>query len=297
MVRARANSLLDSDRLARGMTNGKEQYHAAGTMMPPAVRPPSSDPCDIYAAETFERWLEVSLCGVFDRWVDRCRTCEFRQIRPRLPRDELTALYPAEYFDQSDQIGYLDYAREAQRLVREAYFLLALVQRHGRAARVLEVGCALGFLLSALRAAGCLVDGVDASAFAAVYARRRLHLPVVCGTLEDTKFSDERFDFVVQKDLLEHTLHPRQHLIETNRVIRPGAELWLVTPSGEANLRPSSSGGGGLTIWARPFRCLTKAICRSSHSASFDGSSTSVGSRLPVRARSGCCQGSLGFPD
>jgi SAM-dependent methyltransferase len=159
-------------------------------------------------------------------------------VRPRVTRDALPTLYPPDYFDQDAQFGYGDYAREAQRRVREAFFLVKRVRRHGPDPRVLEVGCALGFLLSALREKGCRVNGVDASPFAAYYAQTRLHLPVVCGTLEDARFPDAAFDFVVQKDLLEHTLHPRRHLVETCRVMRGGGELWLVTPNGEANLRP-----------------------------------------------------------
>ena len=50
-------------------------------------------------------------------------------------------------------------------------------------------------------------------------------------------------------------LNPRQHLLDTSRVMRLGAELWLITPNGEANLRPlaalgraTSSTGDGLPL-------------------------------------------------
>lgn len=206
--------------------------------MPTAVTPREPDPCDVCGATVFEPWLEVSLGGVLDRWIQRCRQCGFRQVRPRLSAAELTALYPADYFDAAAEIGYRDYAREAQRRVRDAYFLLRHVQPRPGTITVLEVGCALGFLLAALRDEGCRVHGVDAAPFAAYYANTRLNLPVIGGTLEDAGFSDDAFDVVVQKDLLEHTRAPRQHLLETVRVMRTGAELWLVTPNGEANLRP-----------------------------------------------------------
>ncbi len=188
--------------------------------------------------------MEVSLCGATDRWIHQCEACGFRQVRPRLTRAELPALYPAEYFDAEEGVGYADYAREAQRRTREAYFLRRELQRFGDDPRVLEVGCALGFLLAGLRDAGCRVKGVDASPFAAYYARTRLGLPVTCGTLEDAALPDATFDVVVQKDLLEHTLRPRQHLLETARVMREGAELRLITPNGEANLRPLCRQGG-----------------------------------------------------
>lgn len=161
-------------------------------------------------------------------------------------------MYPAEYFDATASIGYGDYARQAQRRAREAYFLARRLQGGRRGARVLEVGCALGFLLSALRDAGCQVDGVDASAFAAYYARSRFDLDVVCGTIEDAGFAAESFDLVIQKDLLEHVSDPRSHLVETARIMKSGAELWLVTPNGEANLRPMAlrpvAADGGLPL-------------------------------------------------
>ena len=216
--------------------------------MPTAVHPPDPDPCDVCGGLTCEPWMEVSLCGLSERWVHQCGACGFRQVRPRLTPPELAALYPAEYFDAADEIGYGDYAREAQRRVRDAYFLSRGLRRHGAAVRVLEVGCALGFLLAALREAGCQVEGVDASPFAVFYAQSCLDLSVTCGTLEAACFPDATFDLVVQKDLLEHTIHPREHLLETARVMRRGAELRLITPNGEANLRPLRRGGsrGGL---------------------------------------------------
>ena len=207
-------------------------------MMMMTVPQPRQEPCDICGDPSLEPWLEVNLWGVSDRWVHRCRSCGFRQVRPRLTTGELASLYPADYFDPAASGGYLDYACEAQRRRRDAYFLARRVLSRVPAARVLEVGCALGFLLMALRDKGCHVDGVDASSFAVYYAKTRFRLSVKHGELEEAQFPDRCFDLVVQKDLLEHVPSPRRHLLDTCRVMRPGAELWLVTPNGEANLRP-----------------------------------------------------------
>ena len=225
-------------------------------MMPSADLPSRQpDPCDICGATTSDPWLEVTLGGVFDRWIHRCRSCEFRQVRPRLTPVELERLYPADYFDSTGSVGYGDYAREAQRRARDAYFVARRLRRRVSSARVLEVGCALGFLLAALRDEGLDVQGVDASPFAAYFARTRFGLSVRRGTLEEARFPAESFDLVIQKDLLEHVLNPRQHLLDTSRVMRRGAELWLITPNGEANLRPlaalgraTSSTGDGLPL-------------------------------------------------
>ena len=196
------------------------------------------EPCDICAATEMHAVLEVSLIGRRRVHVHRCPRCGFRQVRPRLTANQIKALYPSDYFDAASPVGYADYAREFQRRQREAYFLNRWLRRLGSRGRLLEVGCALGFLLSGLKRSGWHVQGVDASAFAAHYASTRYDVDVACATLEEARFPDGAFDVVIQKDLLEHVADPRSHLEETRRVLRPGGWLRLVTPNGEANLRP-----------------------------------------------------------
>ena len=58
------------------------------------------------------------------------------------------------------------------------------------------------------------------------------------GTLEAAGLPPEAFDYVLQKDLLEHVTHPRRHLEETRRIMRRGARLRVITPNGEADVRP-----------------------------------------------------------
>ena len=196
------------------------------------------EPCDICGATGMRPFLEVNLVGTRSACVHRCATCGFRQVRPRLTAAEIKTLYPSDYFDSASPVGYADYAREFQRRLREGYFLTRWLGRLQPEGRLLEVGCALGFLLAGLQRSGWRVEGVDASAFAAYYARTRYDIDVTCAMLEETAFPDGAFDVVIQKDLLEHVADPRRHLDETHRLLRPGGWLRLVTPNGEANLRP-----------------------------------------------------------
>ncbi len=197
-----------------------------------------SEPCDICGGTAMHPFLDVSLIGTRVSRIERCERCGFRQVRPRLSASEIKTLYPSDYFDAGSIVGYADYAREFQRRQREAYFLRRWLRRIRPDGRLLEVGCALGFLLAGLKGAGWRLEGIDAASFAAFYARTRYDLHVMCATLEEARFPDQSFDVIIQKDLLEHVAHPRRHLVETFRVLRPGGWVWLVTPNGEANLRP-----------------------------------------------------------
>ena len=206
-----------------------------------------ADPCDV-CGETANRHplVEAGLRGVGAVWIQRCAGCGFRQVRPRLPPAALEALYGADYFDSTAAHGFAGYARQRQRYERDAFFLARELRRLAPTGRFLEIGSALGFLLAALEPTiGWEVEGVEVSSFGAWYARDRFGAAVHRGTLEEAALPPGAFDYVLQKDLLEHVTHPRRHLEETRRIMRRGARLRVVTPNGEADLRPLRRAAAG----------------------------------------------------
>ena len=204
------------------------------------------EPCDVCGArDRMTPRIEVGLVGLGPVWIHRCAGCGFRQVRPRPRPGDLAELYGEDYFDPAAPSGFREYAAQRQRYEREAYFLARTLRRLERRGRLLEVGSGLGFLLGALaRGTDWDLEGVELSAFGARYSRERFGLTVRHGTLEEAGYPSGRFDFVIQKDLLEHVAHPRRHLEETRRVMRPGARLWLITPNGEADVRPLAAASG-----------------------------------------------------
>jgi len=86
-----------------------------------------------------------------------------------------------------------------------------MVELIGGNKRVLDVGCATGYLARALRERGCTVSGFESDEEAAEEARPHLDRLVV-GDVERTDladaFGDERFDVVVFGDVLEHLRDP-----------------------------------------------------------------------------------------
>ena len=206
-----------------------------------------ADPCDVCgAAGRMAPLLEVGLPGVGPVWIHRCGGCGVRQVRPRPAPAALDVLYGGEYFDSGSAHGFAGYARQRQRYDRDAFFLARELRRLAPAGRFLEVGSALGFLLAALAPiSGWEVEGVEVSAFGAWYARDRFGVRVHRGTLEQAALPPAAFDYVLQKDLLEHVTHPRRHLEETRRIMRPGARLRVITPNGEADVRPLQRAASG----------------------------------------------------
>jgi 2-polyprenyl-3-methyl-5-hydroxy-6-metoxy-1,4-benzoquinol methylase len=130
---------------------------------------------------------------------------------------------PVTYADAADPY-YLEQAAER---IANAHRLLDLVPSGGR---LLEVGCACGFLLVAARERGFAVEGVEVSAWAADHARDAYGLAVQTGSLETIELPAATYDVVVMADVIEHLMDPRRTVRHLLRLLRPGGRLLLLTP-------------------------------------------------------------------
>jgi SAM-dependent methyltransferase len=99
---------------------------------------------------------------------------------------------------------------------------------------VLDVGCATGDLLLAIRSRGNPhVTGVETSAAAVAVARER-GLNVVQGELTDAGFPVGAFDTVLASHTLEHVPDPLAFMREVRRVLVPDGVVILWLPNADA---------------------------------------------------------------
>jgi SAM-dependent methyltransferase len=116
--------------------------------------------------------------------------------------------------------------------------------------RVLEIGSGRGGLLSALRARGLDVQGVETSADRIAEARARFgDLPIrqVGGTV--LPFPDASFDVLLSFDVFEHIPDTDAHLVEVGRVLVPGGWYLLQTPNKWTNAIFETIRWRSLTRW------------------------------------------------
>lgn len=104
----------------------------------------------------------------------------------------------------------------------------------GRADRVLDVGCATGFLAEALQRRGATVSGVE---FDAEAGRRALPFldKLVVGDLDSLdlarEFAPAMFDVVVFGDVLEHLKDPLAALGQARALLAPGGAIVVSIPN------------------------------------------------------------------
>jgi 2-polyprenyl-3-methyl-5-hydroxy-6-metoxy-1,4-benzoquinol methylase len=95
--------------------------------------------------------------------------------------------------------------------------------------RLLDVGCAAGFLLDEARRRGWEVRGVEISRDLGEYARDRLGLDLFIGELSDAGWPPASFEVVTVIGTIEHVADPRALLRECCRLLVPGGLLVVLT--------------------------------------------------------------------
>jgi SAM-dependent methyltransferase len=96
------------------------------------------------------------------------------------------------------------------------------------AGRILDVGCGLGYLLSAVDG-GWEKHGLELSEFAAKRAAE--HGKIHVGDLRSAAYPDEHFDVIVLYHVIEHMYQPVEELEEIFRVLKPNGSLIIGTPN------------------------------------------------------------------
>lgn len=100
--------------------------------------------------------------------------------------------------------------------------------------RVLDVGCAQGYLMDLLRdSMGCDCVGVEPEAgpAAATAERHPVHSVVFTSEARDLLTRDGLFDHVIFADVLEHMVDPAAAMVAGMELLRPGGSLLISVPN------------------------------------------------------------------
>ncbi len=109
--------------------------------------------------------------------------------------------------------------------------LLRAVRRHlPEGGSVLDVGCASGGLLEAIRDRAGRLDGVEMDAEAA-RAAARVADEIHVGSVDDVALPAAAFDVVVLGDVLEHLADPARALARVVPALRPGGVVVVSLPN------------------------------------------------------------------
>jgi 2-polyprenyl-3-methyl-5-hydroxy-6-metoxy-1,4-benzoquinol methylase len=185
----------------------------------------------------------------------RCTGCGLVQQNPQPLPEAVRARYDGSYlaYEEERQFAYRELELLALRdlgIDGASFFAAASGEAGGAPAgdsvpaaagvprgaeaarpRVLDVGCATGALLAALRERGWEATGVELSPEQAAYGRVRFGLDIRTGTLEEAELPAGSFHLVHASHLIEHLNDPGSFLAECRRLLHPAGILVLTTPN------------------------------------------------------------------
>jgi SAM-dependent methyltransferase len=183
--------------------------------------------CPVCAGERFRTALEEPPYRVL-----RCRECGTGVVSPRAA--DLESIYAAGSYWRSPSprtLGYADYRAAEPLYVNTFRRRLSYALRHGPSAgAALDVGCAAGFCMLALRELGFEAHGVEVSETIASHAIETLGFDTVhIGTLQSAPFAAGAFELVTMWDVIEHVADPGTLLARARELLRPGGLLVVET--------------------------------------------------------------------
>ena len=166
----------------------------------------------------------------------RCRACGLYFVHPRPAWKSLLGWYGPEYYtggirdDRGQIVGYENYSQQGPQDAERVFAWLARACPELRGKRVLDVGCARGYLAQLLIRAGAEVEGVEMAPDALSHLSGigiRIH-----SCLQDAAVQAGNFDLVVMSEYLEHTLDPMEELRLVHTCLRQKGCLAITVPNG-----------------------------------------------------------------
>lgn len=161
-----------------------------------------------------------------------CRDCNlvFRELMPTT--SEVNALYGDGYYSHWERGTEWDSIWDMKLKTVSGYLKAALQYGRmpdGQGRRLLDVGCAHGFMLVAGQKLGFEPYGLEI-ANDAVQAARSKGLDVRQSTIENTDFPDGFFDVITAIDVIEHVPDPLAFIRHVRRLLKDTGLLLMVTP-------------------------------------------------------------------
>jgi ubiquinone/menaquinone biosynthesis C-methylase UbiE len=138
---------------------------------------------------------------------------------------------PVSVYDERVASDYARYRSVHPEVLRQ----LIAVAPIGRESRVLEVGCGTGNYICALNdSVGCACWGIDPSAPMLAQAQGRgSPVTFMHGRAEEMELPAESFDLVFSVDVIHHIADRPKAFHQSNRVLRSGGKICVVTDSEE----------------------------------------------------------------
>lgn len=155
--------------------------------------------------------------------IFECKTSGRRFLEINDTANHIKEVYSDDYFFEGKQ-GYPNYLDEKDLLIQYGVIYAKIVSKYVKPGKVLDVGCAAGFILKGFQQSGWNCYGVEPNETMATYGRDILNLNIVTGDLESFQ-STEKFDLVNMIQVIGHLYDLDKALLKVNHLLKEGGTV------------------------------------------------------------------------
>jgi len=134
--------------------------------------------------------------------IMECKKCARRFAVIRDPEKHLSQVYSDEYFFEGND-GYPNYLEEKDILFQYGLNYAKIVEKYTKPGKVLDVGCAAGFIMKGFESKGWESFGVEPNNTIASYGKNELHLNIHTGSFESFDTLN-KFDLIAMIQVIGH---------------------------------------------------------------------------------------------
>lgn len=168
----------------------------------------------------------------------KCNVCGHIYLNNRFSEEELKSIYIEDYFkdkyvNENEKVTY-DYLQDKPNIMKFVEKRFKTIEKYKRNGTILDIGCAMGFYLEYAQKHGWEVFGVEASDYAANYAKELLGTDnIINNSIDKVKFENEKLDVVTMWLVLEHINNPVELLSKIRTWLKKDGILAVKVPNAD----------------------------------------------------------------
>lgn len=205
--------------------------------IPRAISGPELDrlePCRLCGARKGQLIAEAHFWDIKETRLLACN-CGLTQLDPMLTEEETALGCYAYYLDELKRVSPSESARNCIRNYRRGVALAARMRSDGiHPERIMEIGPGNGYFTAGMKFVfpDALVTVLDIVDDVLKQAEQLHGFETIKGTPETIDVDAGQFDFLIARDVIEHTIDVGKVLSNVYRLLKPGGHFHFLVPNG-----------------------------------------------------------------
>jgi SAM-dependent methyltransferase len=151
-------------------------------------------------------------------YIMECKKCSHRFLDIPNVEDHLEKVYSDDYFFGGKDTGYPNYLDQKDIILNYGIKYAKIVAEHTKPGKVLDIGCAAGFILKGFEQGGWNCTGIEPNETMVCYGRKELNLCINTGGLE-TFETTETFDLINMIQVIGHFYDLDRAMLKVNSLL------------------------------------------------------------------------------